>query len=79
MQNITAIRLELLTDPEPARRRSRPLDQRHGRADRIPRRGRAGRRPAKIQKVKIVKATADINLPETPLEPKFDDKAARSA
>src|SRR5262249_27150990 len=31
--------------------------------------------PKKFQKIKIVKATADVNPPETPLDPIYDDKS----
>src|SRR5205823_123433 len=33
--------------------------------------------PEKVEKVKIARATADINPPETPLEPIFDDKSGQ--
>ncbi len=33
--------------------------------------------PDQFTNVKIGSATADINLPETPLEPKFDDKSGK--
>jgi hypothetical protein len=33
--------------------------------------------PAKVEKVKIAKASADINPPEAPLEPIFDDKSGK--
>jgi hypothetical protein len=33
--------------------------------------------PTKFEKVKIARATADINPPETPLDPVFDDKSGR--
>ena len=33
--------------------------------------------PKKFEKLKIASATADIALPETPLEPKFDDKSGK--
>ncbi len=77
VQNITAFRLELLTDP------NLPLDG--------PGRSIKGTRaltefeveagpasaPDKITKIKIAKATADFNPPETPLEAIFDDKSGK--
>jgi hypothetical protein len=33
--------------------------------------------PMKFEKIKIARATADINPPETPLDPVFDDKSGR--
>ena len=33
--------------------------------------------PDKVNKVRIASATADINLSEAPLEPKFDDKSGK--
>jgi len=33
--------------------------------------------PAKVQKVKLVAASADVSLPETPLDPIFDDKSGK--
>ena len=33
--------------------------------------------PSKLTKVKLVEATADVNPPETPLEPIFDDKSGK--
>ena len=79
LKNITAFRLELLKDPEPAAGRSGPLDQGHGRADRIRSGSRARRRSgARSPRLKFAKATADFNLPETPLEPIFYDKTGKT-
>ena len=55
-----------------------PLDQGNLRADRVRGGSGAGRdTPTKPTKMKIANATADINLPETPLEAIFDDKTER--
>ena len=73
---ITAVRLELLTDPNlpgggPGRsiRGSGALTEFTLEA--------ATDAPDKFEKLKIASATADLNMPETPLEPKFDDKSGK--
>ena len=33
--------------------------------------------PTKVEKVKLVRASADVNLPETPLDPIFDDRSGK--
>lgn len=78
IEGITAFRLELLNDP------NLPFGG-PGRSDRgtcaltefevgsAPANG-----PGKTVKVKIARATADINLPEAPLQSMFDDKSGRS-
>ena len=64
--------------PEPAAGRPRPVDQGDGGPDRVsasrprPRMGRG-----KPIAVKFSRATADVNPPETPLEPIFDDKSGK--
>ena len=64
--------------PEPAAGGARPIDQGDGRTDRVSRRGGAGRRPnGKTVHVKFARATADVNPPETPLDPIFDDKSGK--
>ena len=63
--------------PEPAAGRSRPLDQGDGRADRVPGRGRPGRRAGEDDRVKFARATADVNPPEKPLDAIFDDKSGK--
>jgi mono/diheme cytochrome c family protein len=75
VQNITAFRLELLTDP------SLPLDG-PGRSIKgtcalteFEVEAAPADTPAKPTKVKLVRATADINPPETPLEAIFNDKS----
>jgi len=75
MRNITAFRLELLTDPNlplggPGRSIKGTGALSEFRVDAAP----AGTSD-KPQTVKISKATADINLPEAPLEPMFFDKS----
>ena len=60
-----------------ARRRSRPLDQRAPARSPSSRWKRAADAPDKFEKIKIASATADLNLPETVLEPKFDDKSGK--
>ncbi len=73
---ITAVRLELLTDPNlpgggPGRsiRGSGALTEFTVEA--------ATGEPSKFEKLKIASATADLNRPETTLEPKFDDKSGK--
>ena len=63
---------------QPARRRSGPLHQGQRRAHRVHAwKPRHRRRRTSSTKLKIASATADLNLPETPLEPKFDDKSGK--
>jgi mono/diheme cytochrome c family protein len=76
-QNITAFRVELLTDPNlpmggPGRAMSGAGALTEFEAESAP----AGD-PKKVEKVKIVRATADYNQPERELEPIFDDKSKR--
>jgi hypothetical protein len=73
---LTAVRLELLTDPNlpgggPGRsiRGSGALTEFSLEA--------ATEAPDKFEKLKIASATADLNMPETVLEPKFDDKSGK--
>ncbi len=73
---ITAVRLEVLTDPNlpgggPGRsiRGSGALTEFSLEA--------ATETPDKFEKLKIASATADLNMPETVLEPKFDDKSGK--
>ncbi len=77
VQNVTAMRLELLTDPNlPAGGPGRSTQGLGALTEFIVEAAPADG-PAKIQKVKIVKATADINPPETPLQPKFADNSGK--
>ena len=77
LSEIRAVRLELLTDPNlpnggPGRsiRGSGALTE--FRVEAAP-----AETPDKFTRLGIAGATADINLPETPLEPKFDDKSGK--
>ncbi len=76
-QDITAFRLELLNDPNlplggPGRSVKGTGTLTEFEAEAAP----VGA-PDKVTKVKFARATADINLPETPLEPMFDDKSGK--
>ena len=75
LQNITAFRLELLTDPNlplggPGRARNGTCALTEFAVETAP-----AEAPDKIAKVKFAKATADVNPPETPLESFFDEKS----
>jgi hypothetical protein len=77
MPRIAAVRLELLTDPNlpnggPGRSIKGTGALTEFQVDVAP-----GETPDKFTSVKIGKATADINPPETPLEAKFDDKSGK--
>src|SRR5581483_9425552 len=77
LPKIAAIRLELLTDPNlpgggPGRSLKGAGALTEFLVDAAP-----AETPGKFAKVKISRATADLNLPETPLEPKFDDKSGK--
>jgi hypothetical protein len=76
-RNITAFRLELLTDSNlpmggPGRSTKGVCALTEFEVDAAP----AGD-PKKISKIKIVRATADYNQPERELEPIYDDKSKR--
>jgi hypothetical protein len=74
VQNITAFRLELLTDPNlPLGGPGRSIKG-TGALTEFEVEAAAADEPDKATPVKIAKATADINLPETPLEAIFFDK-----
>ncbi len=74
---ITAVRLELLTDPVlPGGGPGRSIKG-SGALTEFTVDAASAENPEKFTRVKIGKATADINLPETPLEPKFDDKSGK--
>ena len=60
-----------------AARRAGPIDLGHRRADGIRGGSRAGVGSEENSKVKFVSATADVNPPETPLVPIFDDKSGK--
>ena len=77
MKNITAFRLELLTDPNlplggPGRSLKGTCALTQFSVEAAP-----ADAPRKVTKVKIVKATADLNLPEKPLEAIYDDKSGK--
>jgi len=77
LPRITAVRLELLTDPNlPAGGPGRSLKGTGALTEFLVDAAPA-ESPDKLNKVKISKATADINLPETPLEMKYDDKSGK--
>ncbi len=74
-QNVTAFRLELLNDLNlplggPGRSIKGTSALTEFEVEAAP-----ADAPDKIAKVKIAKATADVSLPETPLDPIFDDKS----
>ncbi len=77
LPNVTAFRLELLTDPNlplggPGRSIKGTAALTEFEVEAAP-----ADAPDKVAKVKIAKATADIDLPETPLDPIFDDKSKK--
>ena len=75
LASITAVRLELLMDPNlPNGGPGRSI---HGAGALTEFRVEAASpdSPDRVTKIKIASASADINLPETPLEKKFDDKS----
>ena len=79
LENITAVRLELLTDPNlPAGGPGRSTRGVGALTEFLVEAAPAGA-PDKIQKIKIIKASADINLPETPLAPPYNDTPADKA
>jgi hypothetical protein len=74
MRNITAFRLELLTDPNlplggPGRSIKGTGALTEFKVDAAP-----ASEPGKVTQVKFARASADLNLPETPLEAMFFDK-----
>ena len=77
MENITAFRLELLNDPNlpqggPGRSIKGTCALTEFEVETAPTDA-----PDKVTKVKIANATADVNPPETLLEPIFDDKSGK--
>jgi hypothetical protein len=77
VQNITAFRLELLNDPNlPRRGPGRSLKGMCALTE-FEVEAAPADAPDKLTKVKLAKATADINPPETLLEAIFDDKSGR--
>ena len=77
LQNITAFRLELLNDPNlPLGGPGRSLKG-TGALTEFEVEAAPAEAPDKVTKIKIAKATADVNPPETPLEAIFDDKSGK--
>ena len=77
VHNITAFRLELLNDPNlplggPGRSFKGTAALTEFEVEEA-----SAHQPEDVRQVKIVTATADISLPETPLEAVFDDKSGR--
>ncbi|MDQ6665967.1 MAG: DUF1553 domain-containing protein, partial [Acidobacteriota bacterium] len=74
VQNITAFRLELMNDPNlPLNGPGRSIKG-TGALTEFEVEAAPNTSTTQVEKIKIVKATADIALPETPLDPMFDDK-----
>ncbi len=74
VQNIAAFRLELLNDPNlPLGGPGRSIKG-TGALTEFEVEAAPADAPDKVTKIRIAKATADINLPETPLDPMFYDK-----
>jgi mono/diheme cytochrome c family protein len=77
VENITAFRLELMNDPNlPLGGPGRSLNGTCALTEFMVEAAPAGA-PEKLTKIKFVKATADVNPPETPLAPIFDDKSKK--
>jgi hypothetical protein len=77
LQNITAFRLELLNDPNlPLGGPGRSIKG-TGALTEFEVEAAPAEAPDKVTKIKIAKATADVNTPETPLEAIFDDKSGK--
>jgi mono/diheme cytochrome c family protein len=77
LQNVTAFRLELLNDPNlPLGGPGRSIKG-TGALTAFEVEAAPADAPEKVTKVKIAGATADIALPETPLEAIFDDKSGK--
>jgi hypothetical protein len=77
VHNISAFRLELLTDPNlplggPGRSIKGTCALTDFEVEAAP-----ADAPDKVAKVKFVKATADVDMPETPLESIFDDRSGK--
>src|SRR5207253_8802605 len=78
MQNITAIRLELLTDPSlPLGGPGRSIQKGMCALTEFEVEAASAEAPDKITKVKFAKATADVNPPEAPVEPICDDRSGK--
>jgi hypothetical protein len=77
VKDITAFRLELLNDPNlPLGGPGRSVKG-TGALTEFKVQAAPADNPGKAEWVKFVKATADVNPPETPLDPMFDDKSGK--
>ncbi len=77
IQKITAFRLEMLNDPNlPLGGPGRSVKG-TGALTEFKVQAAPANNPGKAEWVKFVKATADVNPPETPLDPFFDDKSGK--
>src|SRR5262249_19285149 len=74
---ITALRLELLTDPNLPNGGPGRSIKGTGALTEFEVEAAAATNPEHFTKVRIARATADVNPPETPLDPIFDDKSGR--
>ena len=74
MKNITAFRLELLNDPNLPRGGPGRSIQGTAALTEFAVDAEVG---GKVERLKFVKATADYNPPETPLDPMYDDKSGK--
>src|SRR5262249_23959801 len=74
LARVTAVRLELLMDPNLPNGGPGRSIYGTGALTEFRAESASPDAPEKFTKIKIASATADINLPETPLEKKFDDK-----
>ncbi len=77
VENITGFRLELMNDPNLPLGGPGRSTKGTGALTEFEVEAAAEETPDKFTKVKMVKATADVNPPETPLEPIFYDKTDR--
>jgi hypothetical protein len=76
-KEITAFRLELLTDPNLPRGGPGRSIEGTGALSEFEVEWAPANEPAKKRKVKFAKATADVNMPATPLKPIYDDKSRK--
>ena len=77
LPQVAAIRLELLTDPELPNGGPGRSIKGTGALTEFQVESASADAPDRFTKVKVSSATADVSLPETPLEPKFDDKSGK--
>lgn len=76
-QNIRAFRLELLNDPNLPRNGPGRSIFGTGALTEFDVEAAPAADPARIKKLKIASATADLNLPEKPLDPMYDDRSKK--